>query len=168
MSRSHGVVVRFDSRRGYGFITITSGPNEGEQAFAHQNDINMEGFRFLKQDEEVAFDLEQNEQGLKAIDIDVLSNRPPPRRPVQRTRNYNNDHFRPSGRPQQNAEKARNARINRLEKIIGRLVDVLADEGGEDEDIDPILTRDDIDFIMKGDAGEAEEEQIEETATSEA
>jgi len=151
MSRSRGVVSRFDSRRGFGFITITNGPHEGEQAFAHQNNINMDGFRFLKMGEEVEFSVEHGEQGFKAVEIDVLSNRPPPRRPVQRSRNSGN-HF--NNGLNQNTEKARNARINRLEKIIGRLVDVLADEGGDDEDVDPILTRDDIEFIMKGDVEE--------------
>lgn len=163
MSRSRGVVVRFDSKRGWGFVTITSGPHEGEQAFAHQNDIQMDGFRFLKENEEVSCNLEANEQGLKATDIEVLSHRPPPRRPVQRNYNENGNNYFKRG-TQHNAEKALNARINRLEKIVGRLVDVLTDEGGEDEDIDPILTKEDIDFIMKGDEEEEQNAPVEETA----
>ncbi|MFM2055361.1 MAG: hypothetical protein RL456_3398, partial [Pseudomonadota bacterium] len=39
-----GTVVRFDRRRGYGFIQPD---DQGEDVFVHQNNIQMEGFRFL-------------------------------------------------------------------------------------------------------------------------
>ena len=39
-----GSVVRFDPRRGYGFVV----PDDGDQdVFVHQNDITMDGFRYL-------------------------------------------------------------------------------------------------------------------------
>ena len=61
-----GVVVRFDSRRGYGFLTPDDG---GEDVFVHQNNINMEGFRFLQIGEHVSYELEVGEKGMKAVSV---------------------------------------------------------------------------------------------------
>lgn len=72
MSRHTGVVSSYSSKNGYGFIT----DNEtGNNVFVHQNDINMEGFRCLHQDEEVEFDIENSEKGFKALDVLLLSER---------------------------------------------------------------------------------------------
>jgi len=61
-----GTVVRFDRRRGYGFIQ----PDDaGEDVFVHQNNINMEGFRFLQVGEKVSFELELGEKGSKAVSV---------------------------------------------------------------------------------------------------
>src|SRR3954469_3343966 len=67
-----GVVVRFDSRRGYGFVQPDDG---GEDVFAHQNNINMEGFRFLQVGERVSYELEVGEKGMKAVSVALLEPR---------------------------------------------------------------------------------------------
>lgn len=67
-----GSVVRFDRRRGYGFIT----PDEpGEDVFVHQNNIQMDGFRFLNVGEKVNYDLEVGEKGMKAVSVSLLEPR---------------------------------------------------------------------------------------------
>jgi len=72
------VVVRFDSRRGYGFLAPDDG---GEDVFVHQNNISMEGFRFLEVGERVAYELEVGEKGMKAVSVTLLEPRQarPPR-----------------------------------------------------------------------------------------
>ena len=69
-----GTVVRFDRRRGYGFIQ----PDEpGEDVFVHQNNIQMEGFRFLDVGEHVQFELEVGEKGMKAVGVSLTEPRKP-------------------------------------------------------------------------------------------
>jgi len=69
-----GVVVRFDSRRGYGFLAPDDG---GEDVFVHQNNINMEGFRHLQVGERVSYELEVGEKGMKAVSVTLLEPRAP-------------------------------------------------------------------------------------------
>ena len=69
---STGTVVRFDRRRGYGFVQPDDG---GEDVFAHQNNINMEGFRFLQVGERVTYELEVGEKGMKAVSVALLEPR---------------------------------------------------------------------------------------------
>ncbi len=69
-----GVVVRFDAKRGYGFINPDDG---GADVFVHQNNIVMEGFRFLKVGEKVGYELEVGEKGMKAVAVSLLEERPP-------------------------------------------------------------------------------------------
>jgi len=69
-----GVVVRFDARRGYGFV----GPDDGgEDVFVHQNNINMEGFRYLQVGERVTYELEVGEKGMKAVSVSLTEPRVP-------------------------------------------------------------------------------------------
>lgn len=71
---STGTVVRFDRRRGYGFIQ----PDDGaEDVFVHQNNINMEGFRFLQVGEKVTYELEVGEKGMKAVGVALTEPRLP-------------------------------------------------------------------------------------------
>ncbi|MHC5067371.1 MAG: cold-shock protein, partial [Planctomycetota bacterium] len=67
-----GVVARFDPRRGYGFVVPDDG---GEDVFVHQNNIQMEGFRYLKPGEQVRYELEMGEKGYKAVDVALTSER---------------------------------------------------------------------------------------------
>ena len=67
-----GTVVRFDRKRGYGFVAPDEG---GEDLFVHQNNINMEGFRFLNIGERVNYDLEVGEKGMKAVAVSLVEPR---------------------------------------------------------------------------------------------
>jgi cold shock protein len=69
---STGTVVCFDRRRGYGFVQPDDG---GEDVFVHQNNINMEGFRFLQVGERVTYELEVGEKGMKAVSVALLEPR---------------------------------------------------------------------------------------------
>ncbi len=69
-----GTVVRFDRRRGYGFIQPD---DQGEDVFVHQNNIQMEGFRFLDVGERVAFELEVGDKGMKAVSVTLTEPRKP-------------------------------------------------------------------------------------------
>lgn len=69
-----GTVVRFDRRRGYGFIQPD---DQGEDVFVHQNNIQMEGFRFLDVGERVSFELEVGEKGMKAVGVALTEPRKP-------------------------------------------------------------------------------------------
>jgi cold shock protein len=71
---AQGTVVRFDRRRGYGFVAPDDG---GEDVFVHQNNINMEGFRFLQVGERVSYELEVGEKGMKAVSVALLEPRQP-------------------------------------------------------------------------------------------
>ena len=69
---SVGTVVRFDRRRGYGFVSPDDG---GEDVFVHQNNIIMEGFRYLQVGERVNYELEVGEKGMKAVSVSLAEPR---------------------------------------------------------------------------------------------
>jgi CspA family cold shock protein len=58
----HGTVKWFDSKKGYGFIV---GP-EGKDVFVHFSVIEGEGFRSLRDGEEVDYEFHQGDKGLLA------------------------------------------------------------------------------------------------------
>lgn len=62
-----GKVKWFNNKRGYGFIT---GDN-GKEYFIHQTNINMDGFRKLKDGQDVTFDEIVKEKGLEAINVSL-------------------------------------------------------------------------------------------------
>lgn len=64
-----GKVKWFNNTKGFGFIV----PNEGgEDVFAHFSQIQMDGYRTLKTNQEVIFDLVDGEKGKLAHNIKVL------------------------------------------------------------------------------------------------
>ncbi len=92
-----GTVVRFDRRRGYGFITPDEG---GEDVFVHQNNIQMEGFRYLQVGEKVNFDLEVGEKGMKAVSVSLTE--PRVERPRDSEGGYGEQDERDNPRPRFN------------------------------------------------------------------
>lgn len=62
----HGVVKWFDARKGFGFIR---GPEDGKDIFVHYSSIEGEGFRSLKEGEEVDFELVDSDKGLQAQNV---------------------------------------------------------------------------------------------------
>ena len=62
----NGKVKWFSRQKGYGFIT----GEDGKDYFAHYSGINSKGYRFLRQEADVTFDVETMDGGKeKAINI---------------------------------------------------------------------------------------------------
>ena len=60
-----GTVKWFNATKGYGFI----GRDGGDDVFVHFSAITMDGYRSLKQDQEVEFEIEQGPKGLQAANV---------------------------------------------------------------------------------------------------
>ena len=60
-----GKVKWFSDQKGYGFILREESPD----VFVHHSAIQMEGFRTLRQGEDVAYELLQSPKGLQAINV---------------------------------------------------------------------------------------------------
>jgi CspA family cold shock protein len=61
-----GKVKWFNDAKGFGFITPDDG---GEDVFAHFSAININGFKTLKENQAVTFDLVQGPKGRQAANI---------------------------------------------------------------------------------------------------
>jgi CspA family cold shock protein len=61
-----GTVKWFNDSKGYGFITPDDG---GEDLFAHFSQIQMNGFKTLKEGQKVQFDVAQGSKGQQASNI---------------------------------------------------------------------------------------------------
>ena len=55
-----GTVKWFNDSKGFGFITPDGG---GEDLFAHFSEINMQGFKTLKEGQKVSYELETGNNG---------------------------------------------------------------------------------------------------------
>jgi len=62
---SKGTVKWFNDTKGYGFIT----PEEGNDVFVHHSSIQGEGFKSLREGEEVEFEITQDPKGEKAANV---------------------------------------------------------------------------------------------------
>lgn len=60
-----GRVKWFNDQKGYGFITRDNSPD----VFVHHSAIQMEGFRTLREGEEVQFELLESPKGLQAVNV---------------------------------------------------------------------------------------------------
>ena len=61
-----GTVKWFNDSKGFGFITPDDG---GEDLFAHFSAISMDGFKTLKENQKVQFDVIQGPKGKQAANI---------------------------------------------------------------------------------------------------
>ena len=66
-----GSVKWFDTKKGYGFIV---GP-EGKDVFVHYSSIEGDGFRSLREGEEVQYELIETGKGLAANSVRVLTDK---------------------------------------------------------------------------------------------
>ena len=63
-----GTVKWFNNEKGYGFITN----DEGKDVFVHYTGIESEGFKTLKDGDNVEFDINKVEKGLQAFNVKVI------------------------------------------------------------------------------------------------
>jgi CspA family cold shock protein len=61
-----GKVKWFNETKGFGFITPDEG---GEELFAHYSAIQTQGFKVLKENQRVSYDVVQGQKGLQASNI---------------------------------------------------------------------------------------------------
>ena len=64
-----GKVLWFDPRRGIGFLERDNGEKD---LFVHWSNIDMDGFKVLKPDQVVSFEIGENHKGIQAINVKVI------------------------------------------------------------------------------------------------
>ena len=64
-SNMKGKVIRFNKRKGFGFIKS----EDGEDVFFHYSALVMEGFKDIPVESDVEFDVEKTEKGLRASNV---------------------------------------------------------------------------------------------------
>ena len=67
----NGRVKWFSGAKGYGFIK-----REGEEKdiFVHFSDVKKSGLKYLKEDEQLTFEIKNSEKGLSAINLQKVIN----------------------------------------------------------------------------------------------
>ncbi|MFC6645079.1 cold-shock protein [Granulicella cerasi] len=68
MAQYKGTVKWFNNAKGFGFLGRTEGPD----VFVHYSSIQMDGYRGLKEGDEVEFDIIQGEKGPQADQVIVI------------------------------------------------------------------------------------------------
>ena len=68
MSKSVGTCKWFSHEKGFGFILTES----GEDALVHHTAIQMDGYRQLREGQQVAFIQTETERGLQAHEVEVI------------------------------------------------------------------------------------------------
>lgn len=63
-----GTVKWFNADKGYGFITQP----EGDDVFCHYSAIEMQGFKTLREAQEVEFEIEESPKGLQAVNVTLV------------------------------------------------------------------------------------------------
>lgn len=67
-----GTVKWFNNTMKYGFIIS----EEGKEIFVHFSEIQMEGYKTLKRGDEVQYELEATDKGVKAVQVVKISSDP--------------------------------------------------------------------------------------------
>ena len=68
MSQVNGTVKWFNADKGFGFIEQEQGPD----VFVHFKSIQVEGFKTLKEGQNVQFDIEDGQKGPQAANVKVV------------------------------------------------------------------------------------------------
>ena len=61
-----GTVKWFNDQKGFGFITPEDGSKD---IFVHHTAITMDGFKTLRENQEVEFEVEQSDKGPRATNV---------------------------------------------------------------------------------------------------
>ena len=67
--KTKGTVKWFNNSKGYGFITPESG---GADLFVHMNDIQVDGYKTLRENQDVEFEITEGEKGPAATKVTPL------------------------------------------------------------------------------------------------
>ena len=70
MSKTTGTVKWFNETKGFGFIKPDDG---GADLFAHYSGIKAKGFRTLKENQKVEYQVQQGQKGPQAVEIDIVA-----------------------------------------------------------------------------------------------
>ncbi|PWL20711.1 MAG: cold-shock protein [Candidatus Aquiluna sp. XM-24bin5] len=65
---AQGTVKWFNSEKGFGFITQDDGPD----VFVHFSAIQTDGYRELKEEQRVEFEVKTGDKGLQAENVTVI------------------------------------------------------------------------------------------------
>ena len=68
MAQYKGEVKWFNNAKGFGFL----GRNDGPDVFVHYSSIQLDGYKSLKEGDQVEFDIIQGSQGLQADKVSRL------------------------------------------------------------------------------------------------
>ena len=63
-----GTVKWFNNQKGYGFIT----GEDGNDVFVHFSGLNMEGFKELKDGQNVEYEITEGQKGPQAVNVTVI------------------------------------------------------------------------------------------------
>jgi len=66
---ARGTVKWFNEKKGYGFIS----QEDGSDVFVHYSAITQEGFKTLREGDEVEFEITQGPKGAQASNVVILS-----------------------------------------------------------------------------------------------
>ena len=68
-----GVVIWMDNKKGFGFI---KGDDGSADVFVHWSNVQMEGFKNLKPNQTVTYELGKNHRGVQAVNVKVTGELP--------------------------------------------------------------------------------------------
>ena len=63
-----GTVKWFDSKKGYGFITPSNGDKD---LFVHHTSLQMDGFKTLREDQQVSYEVGDSDRGPVATNVTI-------------------------------------------------------------------------------------------------